>query len=404
MDVTYELIKEAADRIADAIFLTPTRKSTLLSQQTGGLVYLKLDNLQMTGSFKERGARNKLMSLSEEERARGVIAASAGNHAQAVAHHGSMLGIDTKIVMPEGTPLIKVERTKNFGGKVVLAGQNYDASYQVAKEIEQNEGRVFVHPFDDPHVICGQGTIGLEIADQLPDVDIVVVAIGGGGLASGVGVAIKTLLPNVQVIGVEPDVLPSMRTAIAATHPVEIPSAQTLADGIAVRRVGDLTTQLCTEYVDQVVTVSESEIARAILVLLEQEKTLAEGAGAASLAAIMAQKFDFQGKKVCAVICGGNIDVNVISRIIEHGLVAAGRLTRIPLQLTDTPGSLASALSLVGSMKANILEVLHNRTFTSGEAFGTTNVELKIETKGEDHIEEIRARLKAEGFVILDHL
>ncbi len=402
--VTLTDVVEARRRIREHLYLTPCRKSTFLSQQTGAEVFLKLDNLQMTGSFKERGACNRLMLLAEDERERGVIAASAGNHAQAVAYHGARLGISTKIVMPEGTPLIKVERTREFGGEVVLDGANFDAAYEQALRLQKEEGRVFVHPFNDPGVIAGQGTLGLEVLEQVEDLDTVLVAIGGGGLASGVCVAIKETRPEVEIIGVEPDVLPSMKRAFQHGEACEIPEARTLADGVAVRQVGDLTFQLVRKYVDDLVTVGEHDIATSILTLLEREKTVAEGAGALPLAALLSDSVDLRGKRVCLLICGGNIDVNVISRIIENGLVAAGRLTRIDLRLTDTPGELARALTLVGDLKANVLDIYHNRTFTSGETFGTTNVELKLETRGAEHIEEIYDALEAHDFEIIERL
>lgn len=402
--VSLEDIRAARERIQEHLYLTPCRKSTFLSQQTGAEVYLKLDNLQMTGSFKERGACNKMMLLTAEERARGVIAASAGNHAQAVAYHGARLGISTKIVMPEGTPLIKIERTRRFDGEVVLHGANYDEAYQHAAQLQAEEQRVFVHPFDDPDVIAGQGTLGLEVLEQMGSVDTILVAVGGGGLASGVGIAVKETHPEVEIIGVEPEVLPSMKSALQRGEPWEVPVGITLADGVAVRQVGRLTFELVREYIDDIVTVSEREIANTILTLLEQEKTLAEGAAAAPLAALLAGKVALEGKRVCCLICGGNIDMNVISRIIENGLVAAGRLHRVDLRLKDTPGELARALTLVGDHNANVLEVYHNRTFASGEAFGSTNVELKLEARGHEHVAEIREALLAEGFEIIDHL
>lgn len=402
--ITLADVEAAHDRIRPHIFESPCAHSQLLSDQLGCEVFLKLDNMQATGSFKERGAANKLAQLSDDERQHGVIAASAGNHAQAVAYHGARLGISTKIVMPEGTPLVKAQRTKNFGGEVVLFGPNYDAAYARAREIQAEEGRTFVHPFDDPAIIAGQGTVGLEILDQVPDVDAILVAVGGGGLVSGILAAVKGRRPDVQIIGVEPEVIPSMKTALQNNAIVELPSAQTLADGIAVRKVGRHTFEQVQHHIDDMVTVSESEIARAILLLLEQEKTLAEGAGAAALAALMSGRVKLPGKKVCVLICGGNIDVNVISRIIERGLVATGRLCRLSLRVTDTPGALANVLSIVGRLKGNVLEIYHNRTFTSGDQFGTTHVELKLETRGDDHVERIRHALLEDGVTIIDHL
>ncbi len=402
--VTLEDIQQARRRIAEHLYLTPCRKSTFLSNETGAEVYLKLDNLQMTGSFKERGACNKLMLLTDDERAQGVIAASAGNHAQAVAYHGARLGISTKIVMPEGTPLIKVQRTEKFGGEVLLFGTNYDEAAEKAQELQAEEGRTFVHPFDDPDIIAGQGTVGLEILEQVEGVDTVLVAIGGGGLASGLSVAIKESRSDVTVLGVEPEVLPSMKTAVQRGRVTEVKSAQTLADGIAVRQVAQRTLEHVRKYVDDIVTVSEREIANAVLLLLEQEKTLAEGAGAAPLAPLLSGKLDLEGQRVCVLVCGGNIDVNVISRIIDKGLAAAGRLHRIDLRLKDTPGELAAVLKLVGDLRGNVLEVFHNRVFTSGDTFGSTNVELKLETRGFEHIEQIRSSLSDNGFEVIERL
>jgi threonine dehydratase len=403
-EVTLDVIRSARERIRDHVDLTPCRRSRVLSEQYGGDIFLKLDHLQLTGSFKERGAANKLAQLTDEERERGVIAASAGNHAQAVALHGSRLGISTRIVMPEGTPIVKVTRTRGFGGEVILHGENFDESYAHARALQRERGYTFVHPFEDPAIIAGQGTIGLEILEQVPDIDTVIVAIGGGGLAAGMGVAIKQQRPDVELIGVEPASLPSMTRALEHGSPIEVSEGKTLADGVAVRKVGALTSQLVSRYVDRIVTVSEREIASAILTLLEQEKTLAEGAGAASLAAVIAGEVDVVGKRVCALICGGNIDVNVISRIIERGLVATGRLHRISLRIKDTPGTLANVLTLLGKQKANVMEVYHNRVFNSGEAFGTTNIELKLETRGPEHIESLEAALAEAGYEFIEHL
>lgn len=401
--ITFDEIEEARERIRAAVSMTPCSFSTLLSERAGCKVYLKLENLQITGSFKERGACNKLMLLTPEERARGVIASSAGNHAQAIAYHGSRLGISTKIVMPEGTPLVKVTRTRNFGAEVVLHGSNYDDAYAHARQLAEDEDLTFAHPFNDPAIIAGQGTIGLELLEQNPYLDAVLVAIGGGGLISGVACAIKETNPKIRVIGVEPTVLPSMKTAIDRGAPVELPEATTLADGIAVRKVGDITMANALHYVDDIVTVTEEQIANAILTLLEQEKTVAEGAGAAPVAALLEGLLpELAGKRVCPILCGGNIDVNVIARIIERGLVAAGRLWRLEVVITDTPGSLASLLTHLGKLKANVLEVAHNRTFTSGQSFGSTHVELKLETRGPGHIAELRGRLVEHGYVIID--
>ncbi len=401
MLITFAEIEEARERIRGAVAMTPCSPSQLLSKQTGCKVHLKLENLHITGSFKERGACNKLMCLTPEERKRGVIASSAGNHAQALAYHGARLGISTKIVMPEGTPLVKITRTRSFGAEVVLHGSNYDDAYQHARVIEAEEDRVFAHPFNDRAVMAGQGTLGLELLEQNPYLEVVIVAIGGGGLISGVAAAIKETNPKIRVIGVEPDSLPSMTTALREGHPVELGESSTLADGIAVRRVGELTLANAAHYVDDIVTVSEEQIANAILTLLEQDKTVAEGAGAASVAALLAGVVPgIAGKRVCPIICGGNIDVNIISRIIDRGLVAAGRLYRLNVVITDRPGSLATLLTHLGKLNANILEISHNRLFTSGLSFGSTQVELRLETRGDDHIQHIRDTLTSRGYDI----
>ena len=400
--MTFAEIEEARERIRHAVALTPCRASNLLSAQVGCKVYLKLENLQVTGSFKERGACNKLATLTEEEKKRGIIASSAGNHAQALAYHATRMGVSAKIVMPEGTPLIKVTRTKGFGAQVVLHGASYDDAYAHALSLQAAENRVFAHPFDDRATIAGQGTIGLELLEQNPYIDTVLVAIGGGGMISGIACAIKETNPKIRVIGVEPAGLASMKAAIAHGGPVEIPDAKTLADGVAVRRVSDMTYANVVHYVDDIVTVDEEQIANAILTLLESEKTIAEGAGAAPLAALIAGLIpQVQGRKVCPIICGGNIDVNVIARIIERGLVAAGRLWQLEVVITDTPGSLAALLQHVGKMRANVLEIFHNRTFTSGTSFGSTHVALRLETRGEDHIAQIHTNLRELGYTII---
>jgi len=403
--VHFEAIEAARARIAGSIDMTPCLKSENLSAQSSSKVYLKLDNLQRTGSFKERGAANILMTLGASDRERGVIASSAGNHAQALALHGTRLGIDTKIVMPEGTPLVKVTRTRAYGGKVVLHGANYDEAYHHALEIAAQEDRYFVHAFDDPAIIAGQGTLGLELLEQNPYIEVVVVPVGGGGLISGIAAALKETNPRIRVIGVEPEVLPSMQAALEQNGPVDVPAAQTIADGVAVRRVGRYTHANVARYVDEIVSVSEKELANAILVCLEEEKFMVEGAGAAAVAALLAGKLpDIAGRRVCLVISGGNIDVNVISRIIERGLVAAGRLVQLKLRMDDMPGRLADLLALIAESRANVLQVSHNRTFMEASPLGKTDVELTLETRGPEHIAQIRELLKQRGYTNIEHL
>ena len=404
-DVGFEDIEAARERIGSYVEPSPVAFSELFSQQFGCKTYLKLENLHLTGSFKERGACNFLLQLSEKDGQDGVIAASAGNHAQAVALYATKLGISAKIVMPEGTPLVKVTRTRNFGGEVVLKGTNFDEAYEHAARLGKEEGRHFVHPFNHPWIIAGQGTMGLELLEQNPYLDTVLVPIGGGGMASGLAIAIKETNPKIRVIGLEAEVLPSMKKSLEAESVVELPSATTLCDGIAVKRVGEITHRILSKYLDDVITVSEEEVAGAVLELLETEKMLAEGAAATTIAALSAGKVsDVEGKRVCAVISGGNIDVNVLARIIERGLVATGRIFRIDLQLRDTPGALAEVLVMIAKMDANVLEIHHNRTFAEGSPVGRTNVELKLETRGEAHIKELRHRMKSAGYRLLDRL
>ncbi len=392
-------VEAALARIRDRVYLSPCARTETFSRLTGTEAFLKLENLQMTGSFKERGALNRLLTLSPEERARGLITASAGNHAQGVAYHAGRLGYPATIVMPETTPIIKVASTRAHGARVVLSGSSYDEAYAEARRLEQAEGLTFVHPFDDPGVIAGQGTIGLEILDQVPDLDAVVVPVGGGGLVSGVGVAVKGRRPGVRVIGVQAELLASMQAALEAGKPVTLEGAQTLADGIAVKRTGDLTLAHARKVVDEVVTVSEEEIASAILYLLEKEKTVVEGAGAVGVAALMHHRLPgLAGKKVVAVLSGGNIDVNLVARVIERGLVKDGRLVRISVALQDKPGQLARVSSIVANLRANVIEVHHTRAFAS--RFGDTTLQLTLETRGPDHVLELLQALRERGYAV----
>jgi threonine dehydratase len=394
-------IQSALRRIRSAIYLSPCALSATFSESTANQVYLKLDNLQRTGAFKERGALNKLLSLSAEERAQGVIAASAGNHAQGVAYHAGKLGIRAQIFMPLTTPLIKVSATRGYGADVVLHGANYDEAFEESLRRSQAEHLTFVHAFDDDAVIAGQGTIGLELLEQHPDLEAVVVPIGGGGLIGGIACALKeSSSPSkrkIQVFGVQPSRLPSMKVAVAEGKPVTLAAATTIADGIAVRRAGERTLPLVQKYVDDIVTVEEEEIANAILLLLEREKTLAEGAGAAAIAALVNRKLPLVGKKVAVLVCGGNIDVTLLSRIIERGLVKDGRLVRLRVHLPDYPGALNRLTSILAQHRANIVETDYDRAY-HGVGLGETAIEITMETRGPDHIAEIISALGAAGY------
>jgi threonine dehydratase len=399
--VTLQDIEEAHRRIDDAIYRTPCAKSDHFFQVAGiSALYVKLENLQRTGSFKERGALNKMLTLSPEERARGLIAASAGNHAQGVAYHAGRLGLNATIVMPERTPLIKVMATRDYGAKVLLHGNSFDDAYAEAVRIQEAENRVFVHPFNDPKIIAGQGTIGLELLEQNPYLEMVIVPVGGGGLISGVACALKELNPRIRIVGVQTAAMPSMKIAVEKGQLVVLDPANTLADGIAVKRPGDLTFQMVQKYVDEIVTVDEEEIANAILLLLERDKTVVEGAGAVPLAALINGKIpSARGRKVAIVLSGGNIDVNVVSRIIERGLVKDGRLIRLVVMLPDRPGSLARLMTAIAEQGANVVEIYHNRAF-SKVALGDVQVEVTLETRGRAHIDELLAKLRTKQWQV----
>ncbi|OFX25977.1 MAG: threonine ammonia-lyase [Anaeromyxobacter sp. RBG_16_69_14] len=397
--VTLEDVQAARQRIFDRIYLSPCARSETLSRLAGCQAFLKLENLQMTGAYKERGALNKLLTLAPGDRPKGLVAASAGNHAQAVAFHAGRLGISATIVMPEGTPLIKVVNTRNHGARVILNGSSYDEAYAEARRMEQAEGLTFVHPFDDLVVIAGQGTIALELLEQVPDMEAVLVPVGGGGLLSGMAVALKALAPAVKVLGVETELLPSMLASIEEGRLVTVDAATSLADGIAVKRPGEITFRHVQKYVDEIVTVSEEEIASAILYLLEKEKTVSEGAGAVTVAALLNHKVrGLEGRRVVAVVSGGNIDVNVVARVIERGLVRDGRLVRINVALQDKPGQLAKVSAVVATHRANVIEVHHGRAFS--HRFGDTTLQLTLETRGPDHIEDILRALRERGYQV----
>ena len=392
----------ARERVHGSIYYSPCPHSQMLSALTGQQVYLKLENLQMTGSFKERGALNRIAMLTPEQSVRGVVAASAGNHAQGVAYHATKRGIRALIVMPLATPLVKVTATRGFGAEVVLHGANYDEACEEAMRLCASERMTFIHPFDDAVVMAGQGTIALELLEQVPQLEAVVVPIGGGGLIGGIACAIKEACsqaarPEIRVIGVQTSRLPSMLAARAAGYPVTVEAATTIADGIAVRRAGDVTLPVVEQYVDEIVTVDEDEIASAILVLLEREKTLAEGAGAAALAALLQNKTSLNGAHTAVMVCGGNIDVTLLSRIIERGLVQDGRLIRLRIHLLDKPGALADLTRLIASYRANIVDTLHNRAYY-GVNLGDTVIDITMETRGREQVTELLAALTAEGY------
>ncbi len=395
--VTLATVQRARERIRDFIDNSPCRRSPELSETTGQEVHLKLDNLQRTGAFKERGALNKILTLSDDEKRRGVITASAGNHAQAVAYHACARGLRAQIVMPLMTPLVKVAATKGFGAEVVLHGANYDEAYAFALESCAEQGMTFLHPFDDAEVINGQGSIGLELLEQVPGLEAAIVPIGGGGLIGGVACALKESNPKIRVVGVQTERLPSMLRATEAGHPVTIPASATVADGIAVRRAGDVTLPLVQRYVDEIVTVDEEEIANAILVLLEKEKTLAEGAGAVAVASLLQHKTSLHGEKTAALVCGGNIDVSLLAKIIERGLAKDGRRLRLRIHLTDRPGALHQLTKIIADLRANIVETQYDRTYY-GVNLGDTAIDLSMETRGPEHIENILQALTEAGY------
>ncbi|MGA8870154.1 MAG: threonine ammonia-lyase [Candidatus Acidiferrales bacterium] len=395
--VTLETIRAARDRIRDSVFLSPFMRSETFSKLTGNSIYLKLENLQMTGSYKERGALNKILLLTDDEKRRGVIAASAGNHAQAVAYHATKRGIAAQICMPLTTPIVKVTATREFGGEVILAGTNYDETCQEALRRCAEGGLTFIHPFDDEAVIAGQGTVGIEMLEQQPDIEVLVIPVGGGGLIGGIACAAKEMKPTIQVVGVQTSKLPSMKAALEHGGPVTLPPRVTIAEGIAVRCAGSVTYPLVKKYVDEIVTVDDEEIANAILLLLEKEKTLAEGAGAVATAAVIQHKISARGKKVGVLVGGGNIDVSLLSRIIERGLVKDGRLIRLRIHLPDHPGALHRLSGVIAEHKANIVETQYNRAYY-GVLLGDTVIDITMETRGPEHVAELSAALDAAGY------
>lgn len=397
MGVTLDTIKAARDRIRKAIYESPCPYSLSLSRLCGCEVFCKLDHLQMTGSFKERGARNKLMLLSDEQRRKGVIAASAGNHALGLAYHGQAMGVPVTVVMPKGAPMVKVSNTRSFGATVILHGETFDDCLHEAKKLAAERGLTFVPGFDDPDIIAGQGTIGLEIIEQIPDVDAVIVPVGGGGLIAGVGTAVKGVRPAVRVIGVEPANAPTLKESLACGEVTAVDTRPTLADGLAVKSVGSLCFDTARHVVDELVMVDEVQIAQSILRLLELEKTVVEGAGAVPLAAAMrARELGLAGKKVVLLLTGGNIDVTLLARIIERGMAAEGRLCRVRAQISDRPGSLAKLTAVLASTGASVKQVEHDREFGPADVW-QVGIACTLETRGFDHIDQIKRALTDAG-------
>jgi threonine dehydratase len=399
--ITFEDIQQAADRLQGHLLDTPCIESRTLSQITGAQVFLKFENLQYTASFKERGACNKLAQLTPAQRQSGVIAMSAGNHAQGVAYHAQRLGIRAVIVMPRFTPGVKIERTRGFGAEVVLHGDTLDESRAHALVLAQSQGLVFVHPYDDEAIVAGQGTVGLEMMRAVPDLDTLVIAVGGGGLIAGMATAAKAINPNIEIVGVQTSRFPSMVNAIKGTqHPQ---GSSTIADGIAVGTPGVISTAIIKALVSDMLLVEEGDIEQAMVMLLEIEKTLVEGAGAAGLSALLKYPARFAGKKVGLVLCGGNIDPLLLASIIERGMVRAGRLARITVSVRDVPGALATITATVAQAGANIDEVHHQRAFTHLSA-QNVEIQLVIQTRGKDHIQQVLAALGTAGFDATEQL
>ena len=394
-----EKIYKAQERIKSVVANTPFSFAPYLSEMSGTEVYLKKENLQVTGAFKIRGAFNKIATLSHEQRECGVVAASAGNHAQGVALSASKFGIRAVIIMPESTPLTKVNGVKGFGAEVILAGSNYDEAYAYATKYGQENSLTFVHPFEDEEVIAGQGTVALEIIESCKDVDAVIIPVGGGGLISGMALAIKQINPNIEVIGVGASGAPALKNSFDLKEPIDSVSVRTIADGIAVRDTSKITLEYILENVDRFISVDDEEIASAILFLLEKQKLVVEGAGAVGVAALMHNKIsDLKDKKVAVVLSGGNMDVTLLSVIIEKGLLKSGRKMMLTVTLVDKPGSLKRFTEILEELNANIVHIAYDRTSISLE-YGDANVTVHMETKGDEHQREIRKELKSEGYL-----
>jgi threonine dehydratase len=395
--LTLDHVRAAHARIRDSIVETPTLHSQTLSKLTGANIYLKFENLQFTAAYKERGALNAILLLSEEQRSKGVIAASAGNHAQGLSYHGTRLGIPVTIVMPVPTPTVKVMQTESVGGKVVLFGETFDDAYKYARQLEAEQGLTFVHPFDDPNVAAGQGTVALEMLESTPSLDMLVVPIGGGGLLSGMGTAARALKPDIGLIGVQAELYPSM---YALLKNVEMPcEGDTLAEGIAVKIPGAFTSEVIRELVDEIVLVSETELETAVSLLLQIEKTVVEGAGAAGLAAVMANPEIFAGKNVGIVLCGGNIDTRLLANVLLRDLARSGRLARLRLTLQDRPGALFKVMRLFNEHNINIIEIYHQRIFTTLPAKGLIT-DIECEARDAQQLQGLVDGLNVAGYKV----
>jgi len=395
--VTFADIEAARERIAGAVYYSPCRHSIPLSEITGMEIFCKLDNLQRTGSFKERGARNALSQLPPDQQKRGVVAASAGNHAQALAYQGKLLGIPATVVMPKFAPLVKVSNCQKLGATVVLHGRDFGEAKAHAHEIANEKELAYIDGYDDPAIIAGQGTMGVEIVEQVPDLDAMIVPVGGAGLIAGVSLAVKALRPNAKIVAVEAENVASFSAALEAGKPTQTTMHPTLADGLAIPQVGANAFKIARPLIDQTVTVAEEQIAVAILRLVELEKSVVEGAAATPLAACMSEKLkELAGKRVVLLLCGGNIDPNVLSRVIESGLVADGRLGRFTAVISDRPGGLADLAAQIASTGASIKQVVHERAFASSDV-SAVNVLCTVETRDHQHLAELRAKLKSHG-------
>ncbi|QOV90162.1 threonine ammonia-lyase [Humisphaera borealis] len=394
--VTLADIQAARTRLGDDIYHSPCPYSLSLSRLTGAEIYCKLDHLQHTGSFKERGARNKLLLLTPEEKERGVICASAGNHALGLSYHGQLLGVKVTVVMPKWAPLVKVSNCRANEAEIILHGESYDQAKKHALELSASTGKTYIPGFDDPAIIAGAGTMGLEILEDVPDVDAVIIPVGGGGLVAGAGLAIKAIKPSVRVIAVETENAPTFKASLDAGRVVRIDTRPTLADGLAIAEIGKLPFEIARKVIDELVMVDEEQVARAILRLMEHEKLVVEGAGAVPLAAVMRRPHGLEGKKVVLCLCGGNIDVTVIGRIIERGMAADGRLCRIVASIDDRPGGLVRLLNVIAAAGASVKEVEHDRHFGPADIAKVT-VRVVMETRDAQHVAEVHEAIRQAG-------